>query len=85
MAGQSKPPDDLRWLLEPPAPGEVHVHVAVGEGTRLGPELRAALEQLLERLHEAESESEVSAYCRLLMTCGSLGKLHGTCKICRLG
>src|SRR5262249_45450741 len=66
MAGQSQPPEDLRWLLEPPAPGEVHVHVAVGEGTRLSPGLREALEQLLSRLHEAESEteSEVSAYCR---------------------
>src|SRR5438046_10703823 len=51
MASQSEPPEDLRWLLEPPAPGEVHLHVAVGEGAQLTPELQEALEQLLSRLH----------------------------------
>jgi hypothetical protein len=88
MADQSEPPEDLRWLLEPPAPGEAHVHIAVGEGTRLTPALREALEELVRRLHEAETESEsdseVSAYCRLI-SCPSLGRLHGTCRICRLG
>ena len=86
MASQSEPPEDLRWLLEPPAPGEVHLHVAVGEGAQLTPELQEALEQLLSRLHE--TEFEVSSYCRLI-TCDSLATQpcwwRGTCKICRLG
>ncbi len=86
MASQAEPPEDLRWLLEPPAPGEVHLHVAVGEGAQLSPELQEALEQLLSRLHE--TEFEVSAFCRLI-TCGALSThpcwWRGTCKICRLG
>lgn len=86
MASQPEPPEDLRWLLEPPAPGEVHVHVAVGEGAQLTPEVREAIEQLLTRLHEAESD--VSGFCRLI-TCDALSKLGclprgGTCRICRL-
>ena len=86
MASQPEPPDDLRWLLQPPQPGQIHLHVAVGEGTQLSPELQEALEQLLRTLQE--TEADVSAYCRLI-TCTSLSTQpcwwRGTCNICRLG
>lgn len=44
------------WLLEPPRPGEVRLHVAIGDDTQLSPEVRSALEALVGQVHEAEVE-----------------------------
>ena len=53
MANRSTDPDDPRWLVEP-GYGEAHVHVAVGAGATITPELRAALEALAGALQEQE-------------------------------
>jgi hypothetical protein len=47
---------DLRWLLEPPAPGAVQIHIAVGEGTELTPEAREAIDNLLRMFQASETE-----------------------------
>jgi hypothetical protein len=46
---------DLRWLLEPPAPGELRFAMDFGEGAELTPEMREAFEGLL-RAFDAEVE-----------------------------
>ena len=45
---------DLRWLLEPPEAGQVHLHFEVGEGTELTPEAREAVEAITRALAEPE-------------------------------
>jgi hypothetical protein len=42
------------WLLEPPAAGEVHLHISIGEGTELTPEIQAALDQLMAAVHQED-------------------------------
>jgi hypothetical protein len=41
---------DMTWLIEPPAAGDIHFHIGLGEGTELTPKAREALEQLLAAL-----------------------------------
>jgi hypothetical protein len=43
-----------RWLLEPPVAGEVQLHIAIGEGTELSPQLQAALDRLVAALYQDE-------------------------------
>jgi hypothetical protein len=51
MASEPAERPDAQWLLSPPGPGEVQIHLAVGEGTQLTPEIRQALERLVSALH----------------------------------
>jgi hypothetical protein len=84
-------PDDAdrerQWLVEPPpAPGEVSLFVAVGDGVQLTPEQEAALGALLRSLES--NDADVVAYaadtpkCDLMTDCTPL-----TCKDvhCTLG
>jgi hypothetical protein len=59
MAEQSAGSGEPRWLLKP-RPGEVQIHVAIGEGAELTPELREALEALASAL----GQEEVEGYAR---------------------
>jgi len=54
MAEQPERPEEAGWLLEPPGHGEIHLHVAVGDGARLTPELRDALDRVLGLLQTEE-------------------------------
>jgi hypothetical protein len=58
MADES--PEERKWLVEPPAAGQVTVLVAAGDGVELNEEQRAALEALLMSLQE--SGDEVSGF-----------------------
>jgi hypothetical protein len=49
------------WITQPPAPGEVRLHVAVGEGAQISQEVRDALEQLV-RAVQAEQGEEVQGF-----------------------
>src|SRR5437762_814243 len=53
MAGE--PEDEARWL-RPPEPGEVRIHIAVGEGAELTPEVRRAIDELGRALQAEEVE-----------------------------
>jgi hypothetical protein len=64
---------DLRWLLEPPEPGQVHLHLEIGEGTELSPEATEAVEALMRAL----SEVEVSGYACSPFTCPK--QTHAPC------
>ncbi len=46
--------EDTRWIIGPPAPGEVIVHVAVDEHAQLTPELSRAIDGLVQALHQDE-------------------------------
>jgi hypothetical protein len=46
------------WIIGPPAPGEVTIHIAVDESAELTPELRRAIDGLMQALHQ----DEVSGY-----------------------
>jgi hypothetical protein len=59
MASQREPQDDVRWLLEPPAPGEIHFHLDIGDTTDLTPEARAAIERLMAAL---SPDTDVAGY-----------------------
>lgn len=56
MEADRDPVDNLRWLLTPPAPGEIHLHVDVGREARLTPEVRLALNDLLRTLEGEDVE-----------------------------
>lgn len=63
-----EPPEDRTWLLEPPGPGEVRIHVQVGEGAELDESQRAAVEALVSSLYESEVEGYAMAQaCRPLL------------------
>lgn len=64
MTTQPECPEEARWLLEPPVPGEVKLSLAVGEGAEVTPELREAFEALLRALHEEEVQGYVNPGCR---------------------
>jgi hypothetical protein len=61
MAEESS--EDLAWLLRPPEPGHIHLHVRVGEGVEFTDEQRAALEALTKAFYEEEVEGFAST-CR---------------------
>jgi hypothetical protein len=52
--------DQSKWLVDPPGPGQIAVHVALGEGVELTDEQRAALDALLTSLQQ--SDEEVAGY-----------------------
>jgi len=54
MASQSERPEELRWLLEPPAKSDVRLVVELGEGARLSPGAEQALERLMKELYQTE-------------------------------
>ena len=58
------------WLLEPPAPNEVHFHFATGDDVELTPEARAAIETLLSEL----TSSEVEGFRFGIWDCDALSK-----------
>jgi hypothetical protein len=69
MADQSAGSEGPRWLLEP-GPGGARIHVAVGEGAELTPELREALEALAGALHREEVEGYAKPKpCPILHVC----------------
>jgi hypothetical protein len=77
--------DDLRWLLEPPAPGKVHFHIAQGEGVELTPKAKEAIETLIRELSAAESRSEVEGYLLaagcITVSCGGAYSRSPTCAV----
>jgi hypothetical protein len=48
--------EDLQWLAQPPAPGEVRLHVAFGQGARVTPEIKDALERLAQAVEGEHPE-----------------------------
>ena len=60
---------EARWLLQPPGPNEIQIHVAVGEGAEVSPEFRKELEGLITRL--MTPEEDVQGF-RTLPPCGEL-------------
>ncbi len=58
------------WLLQPPRPGEVHIHVAVGEEIEVSPEVRERIEELMASL----VQSEVSGFA---VKCPMFDNCHG--------
>lgn len=73
-----------RWLLEPPAPGEVQLHIAVGEDAQLTPQLRAALDQLVTALYGDEVTGYTTCYpkCPDLTGCGDFSCTdHFNCSV----
>ena len=47
---------ERRWIVEPPAVGEVSLYLAGGDGVTLTPEQEAALSALLRSLEVADAE-----------------------------
>jgi hypothetical protein len=48
--------EDPKWLLEPPAPGQSRIHIAVHQDANLSPSLRDAIDRLVRALHDDEVE-----------------------------
>lgn len=75
MTSRSEGGERSRWLLEPPAAGELQLHIAVGEGMELSLQLKAALDQLVAALYQDEVVGYVGACsprCPDLQACGYL-------------
>jgi hypothetical protein len=71
MTSESDPAAELGWLLEPPASGELKLHVAVGEGA-LTPTVELALERLVSALYNQDVAGFVASegpICPVLSDC----------------
>jgi hypothetical protein len=69
------PSDQTRWIVGPPGPGEVNIQIAVDSAAKLSPELRQALEKLVQSLQH----DEVEAY-RACTTKTTVCKADGACQ-----
>ena len=61
-----------RWVVEPPGPGEVSLHMAVGEGVDLTAGQEAALSELVRSLESSDAEvtgHDVAARCGAFSSC----------------
>jgi hypothetical protein len=87
MADEAGIPESARWLLDPPAAGEVKVHLAIGDGYEITDEVNAAIEALLQALQTEEVEGfrNCNPKCKGLSNCGGEGQAgfgcmgHGNC------
>jgi len=61
-----------QWIVEPPGPGEVSLHMAFGEGVQLTKEQEAAVSELLRSLEAVDAEVTGHAKCTQQSTCTKL-------------
>jgi hypothetical protein len=54
MSGRPERAEELRWLLEPPAQGDVRLVIELGENARLTPAAEQALERLMKELYSTD-------------------------------
>jgi hypothetical protein len=78
MADDPDATDDGNWLLEPPAPGRLHVHIEVGSDVDLSPEARGAIERLMTQIQDDEVMGFEIA-CGGLSACGTYSCDLGRC------
>ena len=57
--------NERRWIVEPPAAGEVSLFLAFGEGVELSPEQEVALSELMRSLETDDAEVTGHAKCAL--------------------
>jgi hypothetical protein len=71
MASQSQPPEDVQWLIEPAATGDLKFHIAIGEGVEVTPEIRQAIERLMTALQGTDTQGyAASPSCIPDLSCG---------------
>jgi hypothetical protein len=76
MPDQMSEADRSRWLLQPPAAGEIQIRIAVGEGAELTPQVQAALEQFMGTLQQADVAGfadTCAPRCPMLKECSGFG------------
>jgi hypothetical protein len=56
VSPESGSADESGWLLEPPQPGTVNLHIQLGDDVELSPAARDALERLIGELNGDEVE-----------------------------
>jgi hypothetical protein len=78
-----------RWIVEPPEPGEITLHMALGEGRELTPDQEVALSELLRTLEA--NDAEVTGFevgcpsytaCSGKKTTTSCGDFHCPALVC---
>jgi hypothetical protein len=52
-----------RWIVEPPQPGEISLHMAFGDGVELTDEQQAAMSELLRSLEATDPDVTGHAVC----------------------
>ena len=55
---------DRQWIVEPPSPGEIALHLAVGEGVQLTEEQERAVGELLRVLEADDPEVTGHAFAK---------------------
>jgi hypothetical protein len=75
MTDQTAGSGGPRWLREPP-PGGADIHVAIGTGAELTPELREAVEALASALQQDEVEGYRTRNCPNYGICNPLGNCN---------
>ena len=67
--------EETRWIIGPPGPGEVTIHLAVDEHAQLTPELRRAIDGLVQALHQDEVSGygQVDPIVRRIVVCDPKG------------
>ncbi len=63
---------ERQWIVEPPGPGEVSLHMAFGEGVQLTKEQEAAVAELLRTLEAEDAEVTGHARCTQQASCTRL-------------
>jgi hypothetical protein len=86
------PPQEPRWIIGPPGPGEVNIQIAVDRRAKLTPELHQALEKLVASLQQHEVEGYAKACPEKVVVCKPQGdclpKITSPCarfQTCRIG
>jgi hypothetical protein len=72
--------EDLRWLLEPPTPGGMHIHIDISPDAEVTPELRTALDQLAQALAAQDEVEGFSKTCTPYSGCPVRSCNLGACE-----
>ena len=64
---------ERQWIVEPPGPGEISLHMALGEGVELTEEQESAVRALVNSLESRDPEvtGHAIAECLRLHQCGA--------------
>lgn len=64
--------DARRWVVEPPEPGEISLHMALGDGVQFTAEQETALVALVRTLEAGDAEVTGYEGCKNLSRCPTL-------------
>jgi hypothetical protein len=71
VTSESSGAEERRWLVDPPGPQQIKFQIAAGDQAEVTPELRQALDGLLEALTGTEVEGYANSCGYYIKGCGT--------------